>query len=341
MIAAEHSDRRHAVKVLLTGPFGTIGLQVLAELLRRQHDITCFDLDNKVNRKQAKRYAGKVSLHWGDITDPASVLSAVRGQDAVIHLAAMIPPMSDERPELAEKVNVQGTRHVIDAIAAQPTPPLFEFPSSISVHGWSEGRDAPCRVDTPMEAMDVYAGHKIACEEMIRASTIPWVIFRIGACTAADSMDKGGSDQKAAMARMFSVNPDTRLEYLHPLDAALAFVNGLDNRKAVEGKTLFLGSGAHSQLSWRTFINTVPVALGLGELPVEAFDRDPYYTDWMDTEESQRLLQFQRHGYPRYCDEVNAKWRWIRPVVTPFRGLVRRLMLSNSAAWQAHRQRGR
>ena len=42
------------------------------------------------------------------------------------------------------------------------------------------------------------------------------------------------------------------------------------------------------------FISKILGANGIGMLPDEAFGHKPYYTDWMDTEESQRLLQYQR-----------------------------------------------
>ena len=325
------------MNVLLTGPFGTIGTCVLAELLQRGHRVTCFDLDNKNNRKKARQYGERIRMIWGDITDPASVKSAVKDQKAVIHLAALIPPFSEEKPVLAERINVQGTQFVVDAISEQAVMPLLVFPSSISVHGWSANRPAPCQIDMPFDAKDAYAGHKIACEALLRASSVPWVILRIGACVDGFSTDKGG-EQKAAMKHMFSLHPETRIEYLHPEDAALAMNNALDNPEVI-GKTLFLGSGRSSQMSWIEFINTVPRAMGLGDLPVEAFGDAPYYTDWMNTEESERLLQFQRHGYEKYLQEVHHKWRVPRVLLTPARGLVKRIMLSMSPAYEAHQRR--
>lgn len=316
------------MNVLLTGPFGTIGTRVLNELLARQHRVTCFDLDNKTNRKIAQRYGERIRMHWGDITDAASVATAVAGQDAVIHLAAIIPMLSEEKPALAEKVNVQGTRYVMDAIAAQAQQPLLVFPSSISVHGMSNTRQPPCRIDEKLSACDHYASHKIACETLLRASSIPWVILRIGACV--DAMNDKVGDRPAMLRHMFSLHPDTRIEYLHPHDAAVAMANALNNPAAIR-KTLFLGSGKSSQTSWLEFVNTVPRAMGLREFSADDFGADPYYTDWMDTKESQQLLQFQHLGLEGYKRELAYKWRWLRFLILPFRGLIRHYMLSFSS----------
>ncbi len=315
------------MNVLLTGPFGTIGTRVLNELLARKHRVTCFDLDNKTNRKIASTYGERIKMQWGDITNAASVQQAVKEQDAVIHLAAIIPPLSESNPVLAEKVNVQGTRLVMDAIAAQQKMPLLVFPSSISVHGFSNKRQAPCRIDMPLEAKDHYAGHKIACENLLRASTIPWVILRIGACVDA-SNDKV-SDRAAMMRHMFSLHPDTRIEYLHPRDAATAMANALEKQEAI-GKTLFLGSGKSSQTSWLEFVNIVPRAMGLRDLSSDDFGADPYYTDWMDTKESQQILQFQHLGLEAYKRELAFEWRYKRFLILPLRWLIRRYMLSFS-----------
>lgn len=316
------------MQVLLTGPFGTIGTRVLNELLARGHDVTCFDLDNKTNRKIAKRYRSRINMVWGDITDSNSVTAAVAGQDAVIHLAAIIPMLSETNPALAEKVNVHGTQIVIDAIAAQKKLPLLVFPSSISVHGFSNNRLPPCRIDTPLEARDHYAGHKIECEKRLRASNIPWVILRIGACT--DALNQKAGDTEAMLRHMFTLDIDTRIEYLHPQDAALAMTNALE-QPAVIGKTLFLGSGKSSQTSWIEFVNIMPRAMGLGDFPVSAFGHEPYYTDWMDTAESQQLLNFQQHGLDAYKHELAQKWRILRYLVWPFRGLIMKYMLKFSA----------
>lgn len=323
------------MEILLTGPFGTIGARVLVQLEERGHAVTCLDLDTPANRARAARLPPSVRVIWGDVTREADVRGAVRGKQAVVHLAAIIPPFSDAKPELAERVNVGGTRHVIEAIAAEAPDAVLVFPSSISVHGFSAGREPPCRIDAPYDGRDGYASHKIACERMLRASAIRWVILRLGACVGADDVDKGG-DAGEAMARTFAIAADTRIEYLHPDDAAIAIANACTCEAAV-GKALFLGSGRESRMTWRAFVSTIPRSLGLGDFPAEVFGAAPYYTDWMDTDESERLLQFQRYGYPAYVDALARRGRWKRWLLTPMRPLARRLMLAQVAKSQKRR----
>jgi nucleoside-diphosphate-sugar epimerase len=122
------------MRVLLTGPFGNIGRSTIDALISQQHDIRCFDIKNKTNEKEAKVYKGKIDVAWGDIRQLEDVAQAVEGQDAIIHLAAINNTKvshthihSEENPELAEAVNVGGTRNLLDAAMSLPTKPPDGF----------------------------------------------------------------------------------------------------------------------------------------------------------------------------------------------------------------------
>jgi hypothetical protein len=72
--------------------------------------------------------------------------------------------------------------------------------------------------------------------------------------------------------------------------------------------------------------------MGLRALSSDDFGVEPYYTDWMDTAESQKLLQFQQLGLEAYRRELAFKWRYLRFLILPFGWLIRKYMLSFSAA---------
>src|SRR3954469_12145758 len=106
------------MKVLLTGALGNIGLATMEALLVEGHDVVAFDLDSRRARKLASGFDGRARFVWGDITCPESVKAALYGVDAVIHLAAIIPPHTDRSPDLARKVNVEATRGLIAQMEA-------------------------------------------------------------------------------------------------------------------------------------------------------------------------------------------------------------------------------
>lgn len=103
--------------VLVTGAAGAVGSAVLAELTACQSKaIRALDVNTKRSQQILKPYQKSVELCWADLRVPGSFDDAVRDVAAVIHLAAIIPPLADLQPALAEAVNVQGTANLIDAL---------------------------------------------------------------------------------------------------------------------------------------------------------------------------------------------------------------------------------
>jgi hypothetical protein len=70
--------------------------------------------------------------------------------------------------------------------------------------------------------------------------------------------------------------------------------------------------------------------LGIGPFPDSAYGEEAFYTDWMDTKESQRLLRYQRYGFTLYQDSLMQRMRRLRRVVRPLRHPIRRIMLLHS-----------
>ena len=103
------------MKILLTGATGNVGGHVLPLLLERGHTVRCLVFDSQNERKLVNAWKHQPEVVWGDIRDAGVVEQAVGGVEAVIHLAAIIPPMTDQNPKLAYGVNVTGTRNLVEA----------------------------------------------------------------------------------------------------------------------------------------------------------------------------------------------------------------------------------
>jgi UDP-glucose 4-epimerase len=203
--------------VLLTGATGNVGSHVLPELTRRGHRVRAFA---------------------GDVTEPTEVAEAVAGVDAVIHLAAVIPPESDEWPAWAHEVNVRGTRNVVEACQTQAEPPRLLFTSTFDVHGRTQGKVPPRRVDDPLVAVDPYTEHKIECERLIHESDLDWLILRL--------TDVPVLAIRKAHPIMFEIGLDNRIEVIHADDVAVAIANALTIAE-VWGRVLFVGGGPSCQ----------------------------------------------------------------------------------------------
>lgn len=317
------------MKVLLTGGFGNIGGNCLTRLVEQRHQVTCFDLKTKANEKNARKLKGQIDVVWGDLRRPDDVVAAVQGQDVVIHLAFILPPASDEHPERARDVNVGGTRNLINAMRDLPSPPRIIFASSFSVFGDTQQKPPPRTVSDPVQPMDNYNRHKVECETLVRESGLDWAIVRLA---VVPPRALSGFSPK-----MFDVPPTARVEFVHPRDVGLALANALTCDE-VWGKTWLIGGGAGSQLYYRDFVGRMMEAMGVGRLPDRAFASSATaYTDWLDTAESQRLLQYQQHSFEDFVQEVAASLGYIRWLMRLFAPLIRWWMLSKSPHYRASR----
>jgi len=310
------------MKVFITGAFGNIGSLVMEKLLEQQCQIIAFDLKTPVNEQIATDYAGRVTTVWGDICDADSVRPHINDVDAVIHLAAVLPPFTEDNPARAEKINVGGTRQLLALIQQSGNQPVFIFASSFAVYGHRQQETPPRTVEDSLQATDHYSQHKIECEALIQAQPLPWVILRLGACI--DSRRR--HNHKAAIKMSFDTQPHNRIEYVHPADVATAIVHAIE-RKAAHRRILLIGGGKDSQVTQIELMNTLFGAAGI-QFREKDFGSDPFYTDWMDTTESQRILEFQQHSFDDLKREAHAKMRTVRFFVRPISPLVRSAFLS-------------
>ena len=321
------------MKVLLTGAMGNIGFSTLKALLAQGHDVVAFDLQSRRGKKLASKLGERVQVVWGDITDDASLTRALRGVDAVIHLAAIIPPHTDRVPELARRVNVEATHNLIAAMEASPTTKRLIFASSVGIFGDIQDREPPLHIDTPIAPTDEYGRHKAACEEAIRQSRLQWSILRVAAVTPIHL-------QAVDPSIMFEFSADARFEFLHPTDAGTAFARAVDCAEAI-GKTLYIAGGESCRTTYYTFTTSLMDAIGIGPVPIDAFvrQRPPrFFGDWVDTNESQRLLQYQQRALTDQLDDMKSEFGVLVPLLRLARPLATWFVIRSSAHLKQKRQ---
>ncbi len=99
------------MRVMVTGGSGFIGSHVVDKLLDAGHEVRLFDLAPSPYRSPEE-----VDFRAGDITDPAALLAAAEGCEAIVHLAAVADVnhvIAD--PAKAQVVNSEGTLNVLEA----------------------------------------------------------------------------------------------------------------------------------------------------------------------------------------------------------------------------------
>jgi len=306
---------------------------IVEELVAAGHRVRCLDRDHGRNRGRVRRLPRGVEALLGDVRDEDLLARAFAGADAVFHGAGVLPPFTDDRPEEAESVNVGGTRAAIRALGRAAPAALLIYPSSVTVYGLTQSLPPPRRADDPVRPTDAYSRHKAACEEIVRSHPGPWSILRVGVAVDADPLRV----DRRTLTGLFETRADNRLELIHPRDMALA-VRRLVEREAAWNRVLNIGGGPRCRIRLGELFDGLFGAAGLGPLPSAAFGGGEYYTDWLDTEESQALLDYQRAGFDEIRAEAARRLRRLRPLVRALRPLARAWVLRSSRAWRERKR---
>jgi nucleoside-diphosphate-sugar epimerase len=294
--------------ILITGAFGQVGRRCAQILLDRGRAVVATDLRTDKTLAAAAELSqggGQVIEAYIDLLDADAVgdLVATHRPEAIIHLAAVISPPSYRNPALARRVNVGGTENLLAAAGRLPDPPLFLMASSAAVYGSRNPYRHPERItpDTPVSPIDQYGEDKVLAEAAIRASGLPYAMFRLGGVISPDTQAGISGDH---LTLMRSIPGDNRIHTVDARDVALAFANAVDRKATIDGKVLLIGGNESYVMLQRDLEDDLMTAAGLGRLgPSASLPGDPgddrgwSFTGWFDTTEAQALLDFQEHDW--------------------------------------------
>jgi D-erythronate 2-dehydrogenase len=142
------------MKVIITGGTGFLGQRLATRILEqgwlfapsgeRQEVSELVLFDSRIP-KDLPITDKRISLLEGDIANPSIVARLIDNPNiAVFHLASVVSAGAEQDFELAMRVNLDGHRYVLDAMAALGSRPRYVFTSSLAVYG---GDPAPQEVD--------------------------------------------------------------------------------------------------------------------------------------------------------------------------------------------------
>jgi D-erythronate 2-dehydrogenase len=231
------------MRVVITGGCGFLGRRLALLLLERGsrlgaiEELVLFDNAPAVLPLPDDR---RVTLVTGDIADREAVRRLIAsGTDAVFHLAAVVSGQAEADTDLGYRVNLDGTRTVLDACRALGTSPRVVFASSLAVYGGA----LPPAVgdDTPLNPQTSYGAQKAIGELLVndytrkgfvdgRALRLPTVVVRPGrpnraASTFASSMIR---EPLAGQDAVCPVSPDTVMALASPRRVVAALAHALD-----------------------------------------------------------------------------------------------------------------
>ncbi len=289
------------LKVLLTGAAGSIGHETLKVLIEKNYEVTVIDLPTKKNKKLLKKYMGQAKILFGSINNEELIAKAIKNQDAVIHLAAIIPPLADKNPDLTRKVNYFGTLNIVKAIKKYNKKCFLIYTSSVSVYG--DRIDNPwIKVGDKLKASysDYYAYTKIETEKLIASSHINYTIFRLTGIMGHPKTDP----------LMFHMPLNTKIEIASTQDTALALVNALEHTKKLNHHIYNLGGGKKCRTTYRDFITNMFKIYGLNIkfLKESAFAEKNFHCGYfLDSHKLNDILNFQHDSLDSYYARVKSQ----------------------------------
>lgn len=322
------------INVLLTGAGGSIGREALEMLVRNssRYHLRVFDLNTPKNREYFDRFGDKLQLFLGDITNIEDLEEATKGVDVVLHMASIIPPLAHDNPELARKVNVEGTRNLISKLKEQSPNCFLLMASSVATYG-DRLLNPYIKVGDPLIPAegDNYAVTKIEMEELVQSSGLRWSIYRLAAIMGF------GNHQVGRL--MFRMPLEQVMEICTPRDTARAIVHTLDHIEEVDGRIFNLGGGAECTTTFGEFLAKNFEIFGLGALdfPSHAFAQKNFHCGYfIDGDELEQILHFREETLESYYQKLREKTPLLQRLATKaVSKLVKSYLLSKSEPYKA------
>lgn len=233
------------MRVVVTGGTGFLGRKLGEALARRGHlrgpdgkereisEIVLFDRA----APDARFTDPRIRIVAGDVASPEHVTRAITpGTGSIFHLAAVVSGEAEQNFDLGLRVNLDGTRAILDACRRLHEAPRLVFTSSLAAFG---GQLPPVIDDTtPLNPQTSYGNQKAACEFLIndwsrkgyidgRSLRLPAIVVRPGKPNKAASGFASSIIREPLMGRDYicPVPPDTRMWMLSPRRAVEAMIH--------------------------------------------------------------------------------------------------------------------
>lgn len=177
-----YTSSKFMKKVLIIGGAGFIGSNLTKKLM--QDDYRVFVYDNFSSGKISNlKFLSKARIIKGDILNYRKIASCIKKiqPNTIYHLAAIhYIPDCNKNPQRTHRVNVSGTRNILEAITTLNSNPFFIFISSAAVYANSP---RALKENNKTRPICIYGETKLAGEKIIKQicvkKKIPFAIVRL------------------------------------------------------------------------------------------------------------------------------------------------------------------
>jgi dTDP-glucose 4,6-dehydratase len=314
------------MKILVTGADGFIGSHLTEALVRAGHRVKAFVLYNSFNSWGWLDHCSDdvkdgFEVFAGDVRDPYGVKEAMKGCDAVLHLAALIAiPYSYHSPDTYVDTNVKGTLNVLQA-ARELGVARVVHTSTSEVYGTA--RFVPISEDHPLQGQSPYSATKIAADQLaysfFTSFGLPVVTVRpfntYGPRQSARAVIPTIITQIASggrQIRLGAVSPTRDFNFV--VDTVAGFVAALNSDQGL-GEVINIGS--NFEISVGDTVQLIAEAMGVEvEILTDEARLRPENSEverlWASNAKAQHMLGWQpayggRDGFLRGL-ELTAEW---------------------------------
>lgn len=237
------------LQALITGISGEVGMGLIKKLHSQNYNIIAADIKNP--EEEISKFIHK--FYNCDISDKEMVNKIFEEQsfDIVFHLASILSTGGEKNPELAAKVNIEGTLNLLEAATNQSLKDKkaikFIFPSSIAAYGLPnlkiKSQILKIKEGQHINPITIYGISKLACEnlgnyfsknykllgEIDRNNLIDFRCVRFPGLLSPDTIPSGGTSDygpemihAAAQGKNYEcfVRPDSTIPFMAMADAA-------------------------------------------------------------------------------------------------------------------------
>jgi D-erythronate 2-dehydrogenase len=237
-----------SMKIVITGGCGFLGQRVARELLKRGQvsdaggnpqpirELVLVDIARPLNALSD----ATVRYSVGDAASPRFIAETLEDDtDGIFHLAAVVSGAAEANFDLGMRVNIDGTRGLLDACRRLPKPPRVLFASSVAVFGAPLPEvvtDGTAPIPQSSYGIQKLIGELLVSEYsrkgFIDGSSVrlPTVSIRPGKPNAAASSFASGilREPLNGVEAICPVEPDTKLWLISPRLAVECLLHGFD-----------------------------------------------------------------------------------------------------------------
>jgi len=279
------------MKVVITGGAGFIGSRLARTLLEQGQLANQAGVQTQIDKlvildQFAPEHLPddpRVEIVIGQANDSAALQQALKGADSVFHFASVVSGGAEADLHLGLSVNLDGTRMLLDILAAEERKPRLVFASSGAVYGVGAERVTDA---TPTHPKSSYGVQKLCCELLVgdysrkglidgRAMRFPTIAVRPGKPNLANSSFISNIVREPAAGRttICPVPEDTEISLMSPgrLIASIIKVHDLDAGALGWPRTLLLPA---VKVSVRQMLEALEAELGPKARALVSFTQD-------------------------------------------------------------------